>query len=220
METIVYNQTGKEVGKVTLPESLFGVKWNSDMVHQVVTSMMMDRRNPVAHAKTRGEVSGGGKKPWQQKGTGRARHGSTRSPIWVGGGTTHGPRNERNWTRKVNKKMASKALAAILSKKFKDGEMICLDSLNFQESKTKEAVSVMKSLSTVKGFETFSKKKNNAVCLAMPENSVSIKRGFNNIGSVKVLETRNLNPVELLNNKFIAFVNPEESFKILVSRLK
>lgn len=220
METKVYNQSGKEVGKATLPEAIFGAAWNSDMVHQVVTSMMSSRRNSVAHTKTRGEVSGGGKKPWQQKGTGRARHGSTRSPIWVGGGITHGPRSDKNYSRKVNKTMADKALSAILSKKFKEGEVICLDSLNLKDSKTKEAVSVMKSLSGVKGFESLSKKSKNAVCFAMPKNDASLKRGFNNVGSVSVIEVRNLNPIELLNNKYIAFVNPEESFKILESRIK
>ena len=102
MESVVYNQEGKSVGKVTLPEALFGLAWNSDMVHQVVTSMMMDKRNAVAHTKNRGEVSGGGKKPWQQKGTGRARHGSTRSPIWVGGGITHGPRKDKNYSNSMN----------------------------------------------------------------------------------------------------------------------
>jgi large subunit ribosomal protein L4 len=220
MESVIYNQTGKEVGKVTLPEVLFGVKWNADMVHQVVTSMMMNRRQPVAHAKNRGEVSGGGKKPWRQKGTGRARHGSIRSPLWVGGGVTHGPRNDKNFSRKVNKKMAALAMAAILSRKLKDGEVICLDSLNLKDSKTKEAVSVIRSLSSVKGFEALSRKPKNALCLAMPENNLSIKRGFRNIGNVKVLEARNLNAVELLNNKYVAFINPEESFKILSARIK
>ena len=180
----------------------------------------MDRRHPVAHAKTRGEVSGGGKKPWQQKGTGRARHGSTRSPIWVGGGTTHGPRKDKNYNRKINKGMAEKALVTILSKKFKEGEVICIDSIDLGESKTKQAVAVMKSLSQIKGFETLSKKSKNAVCLTMPKHTDSLKRAFNNIGSVNMMEVRNLNPVELLNNKFIAFVNPEESFKVLESRIK
>src|SRR3989344_5532102 len=117
MEATIYNQSGKETGKITLPESIFGVPWNGDMVHQVVTSMNTSVRKPVAHTKTRGEVSGGGKKPWQQKGTGRARHGSTRSPIWVGGGVAHGPRNDRDYMEKINKKAKRKAVLAILSQK-------------------------------------------------------------------------------------------------------
>src|SRR5574344_1860596 len=85
LETDVYNQTGKSIGKLSLPEQIFGLKWNADLVHQVVVAMQANARIPVAHTKTRGEVSGTGKKPWRQKGTGRARHGSKRSPIWVGG---------------------------------------------------------------------------------------------------------------------------------------
>ena len=124
METKIYNQKGKEAGKITLPEEVFGLPWNADLVHQVVTSMLGNARTPVAHTKIRGEVRGGGKKPWKQKGTGRARHGSTRSPIWVGGGVTHGPRNDKIYARKINRKMKAKALYTILSKKAKDGEIL------------------------------------------------------------------------------------------------
>ena len=110
MEQKVYNQKGEEAGKIKLPESIFGVPWNADLVHQVVVAMTSSMRHSIANTKTRGEVSGGGKKPWQQKGTGRARHGSTRSPIWVGGGIAHGPRKEKNYDRKINKKARAKAL--------------------------------------------------------------------------------------------------------------
>ena len=108
METKIYNQKGKPAGKIALPEAVFGVPWNADLVHQVVNSLRSKARTPVAHTKNRGEVRGGGKKPWQQKGIGKARHGSIRSPIWVGGGVTHGPRNDKNYDRKVNKKAKRK----------------------------------------------------------------------------------------------------------------
>jgi large subunit ribosomal protein L4 len=220
MESVVYNQKGEKAGSVTLPEAIFGAKWNSDMVHQVVTSVLMSRRNSVAHAKTRGEVSGGGKKPWRQKGTGRARHGSIRSPIWVGGGTTHGPRNDKNFNRKVNQKMLAGALRSILSKKAKENEILFVDKFDLKEVKTKNAVSIVKALSGIKGFEMIYKKKNNAICLAIPANDSKLKRSFNNLSNISVIETRNVNAVDLLNKKFAIFVNPEESLKILNARLK
>ena len=103
MKLPVYNKEGKELKQIELSEEIFGLKWNGDLVHQVIVSMLSNARETLAHTKTRAEVSGGGKKPWRQKGTGRARHGSNRSPIWVGGGITFGPRNEVNYKRKINK---------------------------------------------------------------------------------------------------------------------
>src|SRR3989344_6588515 len=163
MEATIYNQKGKETGKIQLSEKIFGLKWNADLVHQVVTSMETSLRMPVAHTKNRGDVRGGGIKPWKQKGTGRARHGSIRSPLWVGGGVTHGPNNLKNFDRKVNKKMKAKALYTILSKKFKDDEIIFVNELELSGIKTKLAKEVMDSL-----FEAASKKKTNAVLLAIP----------------------------------------------------
>src|SRR5947207_14998089 len=129
METTIYTKEGKKKGTITLPEEVFGLNWNADLVHEVLTSLATNARTPVAHTKNRGEVRGGGKKPWQQKGTGRARHGSIRSPIWVGGGVTHGPRADKNYFRKVNKKMKAKALYTLLSAKFRDGEVLFVESL-------------------------------------------------------------------------------------------
>ena len=119
METKIYNQAGSPAGTIKLSEKVFGLPWNADLVHQVVASMRSDARVNLAHTKTRGEVRGGGKKPWKQKGTGQARHGSTRSPIWVGGGVAHGPRNDKDYSRKVNKKMKAKALHRISIRNFR-----------------------------------------------------------------------------------------------------
>src|SRR3990167_5939340 len=124
MKSDVYNAQGKKAGSVELPESVFGVKWNDSLMHQVVTSMQANARPSVAHTKSRGEVRGGGKKPWRQKGTGRARHGSSRSPIWKGGGVTHGPRNEKVYTRAIPRNMRAKALFMALSRKLNDNEII------------------------------------------------------------------------------------------------
>lgn len=215
MEATVYSVSGKSAGKINLPESIFGVSWNADLVHQVATSMASSARKPVAHTKTRGEVRGGGKKPWQQKGTGRARHGSTRSPIWVGGGVAHGPRNEKNFERTVSKKMKAKALYTVLSQKLRDGEILFVDSLGLKAPKTKEAVGVLKNLSAIEGFEKLSTKKKNAALFALSGKSEAVEKSLRNIGSVEVAEARNLNPLMLLNKKFVIIENPEEAIKKL-----
>lgn len=213
METKLHNQKGEEVGKLALPKDVFGLPWNADLVHTVVVSMMSSSRDPIAHTKTRGEVSGGGKKPWQQKGTGRARHGSTRSPIWVGGGVAHGPRNDKNYDRKINKKTKSKALYTILSRKFKDGELLFVDSISFDKPKTKDAKNVVESLAKVKGFEKFSTKPKNVAIIAMDKRSVNVNKSFGNFGNISVEEFRNINPVSVLNHKYLIIVNPKETLK-------
>jgi large subunit ribosomal protein L4 len=220
MDTTVYNQKGDSVGKIKIPESVFGVKWNSDMVHQVVTSMTSSARRNTAHTKTRGEVRGGGKKPWKQKGTGQARHGSTRSPIWVGGGVAHGPRNDKNYDRKVNRKMKTKALFAILSRKLSDGEIIFIDAITMGEAKTKNAINIISNLRKIEGFDKIFNKKKNSALITLGEKDDSITRSFKNIGNVSVDEIRNINPVTLLNYKALIILNPEASLRLLESRLK
>ena len=219
MEAKIYTQGGKEAGKITLPENIFGLPWNADLVHQVVTSLMTNKRANLAHTKTRGEVSGGGKKPWRQKGTGRARHGSTRSPIWVGGGIAHGPRKDTNYERTVPRKMKMKALFTILSKKFKDGEVAFVDSLEFKLPKTKDAVKVLGSLSKVENLSKIATKKTNAALIATLKKDIAIEKSFANIGSVLVDEFRNLNPLDLMKYKYLVVLSPSEAVKLLESKL-
>lgn len=220
LETEVYNQKGKSVGKLSLPESIFGLSWNGDLVHQVVTAMQANARTPVAHTKTRGEVRGGGKKPWKQKGTGRARHGSTRSPIWKGGGVTHGPRNEKSYDQKINKKMKIKALFTVLSEKYKKGQILFVEDLSLKNVKTKDAVSIIKDLSGVSGFEKIKGGKKTNLFITTPAKSDTIKKSFANIATVEVDEIKNINPVDLLTFRYIIMSQPKESIAFLGGKIE
>ena len=219
METTVYNTKGKEAGKIELPSSVFGLGWNADLVHQVVTSMESTKRTNVAHAKGRGDVRGGGKKPWQQKGTGRARHGSIRSPIWVGGGVTHGPTKDKDFFRKVNKKMKAKALYTILSRKLKHGEILFVNDLSLRAPKTKEAKEILSSLSKISGYENLLSKKTNSAYIALDSKDLNTEKSFRNLNNMYVDEIRNLNPLNLMKYKYIVISNPEKSLAQISGKL-
>lgn len=213
MDAVMYNIKGESAGKFSAPESVFGHKWNADLVHQVIVAMQANARPNVAHTKDRGEVRGGGKKPWQQKGTGRARHGSSRSPIWKGGGITHGPRNEKSYVQKVNRSMAAKALVTILSRKYRDGEVIFLDSLDMQSPKASSGKAMLSALS--KNFEGIMKKRKNAALIALPSRNVSTIKSFRNFGNINVEEVRNLNPLSVLSAKYLVIASPKDAMVVL-----
>ena len=214
----LYNTSGKEVGTVSLPKEIFGVTFNSDLVHQVVTSMMSNARAGTADTKGRGEVRGGGRKPWKQKGTGRSRHGSTRSPIWKGGGVTHGPLAEKNYKKKINKKMRAKALYMVLGAKLAEGSILFVDSFDFKNAKTKDAAKAFMSLSKVGGFERLAGKKQTAV-VAFAEQNPTALRAIRNLPQVEVVHTKDINPVDLLSSKYLVMAEPEKSFKMLLARM-
>ncbi|MFC1730851.1 50S ribosomal protein L4 [candidate division KSB1 bacterium] len=218
METNIYNQEGKATGKVKLPEAIFGLKWNGDLVHQVVIGMQANKRTPIAHTKNRGEVSGGGKKPWRQKGTGRARHGSSRSPIWRGGGITFGPRNDKDYSKKINKKMKTKALYVALSQKLRDGEILFVDTISLSAPKTSGAKNVLTALSSVDGFNTLVSKKNNSALVALNEKDSVVEKSFDNMGNIEVDEVRNLNTLDVLTYKYIIITKPEEAVAFFGSK--
>ena len=220
MKADVYNAQGKKSGSVELPESVFGVAWSDSLMHQVVTSMQANARQVTAHTKGRGEVRGGGKKPWQQKGTGRARHGSIRSPIWKGGGVTHGPRAEKVYARGIPQKMRAKALFMALSRKLKDGEIAFVDSLGITEPKTATAKKILISLSSVPSLKRLATKKTNAALIAISEPKDAIKKSFSNIGSVACVEVRNLNPVSVLGATYLIIENPEAAVAIIIKRTR
>src|SRR3989344_2199650 len=187
MQATVYNQEGKEAGTVQLPEKVFGAKWNSDLVHQVVVSMQANARTHYAHVKMRGQVAGGGKKPWQQKGTGRARHGSIRSPLWPGGGRTHGPNKEKVYSLSIPQRMRQAAMFSIFSKRLSEGEIKVVDSLGVTEPKTKLLRDVLKVLSP----------RQNALIIVAPENK-AVFAASGNMEKVKVTDPRALNVYDLL----------------------
>ncbi len=223
MEATIYNQKGTSAGTIALPEKLFAAKWNADLVHQVAEAMMSNSRAGTAHTKNRAEVRGGGKKPWKQKGTGRARHGSTRSPIWRGGGITHGPRAEKNYKKSVTKKMKAVAFASALSAKYKAGRIIFVDSLVQDKIKTKTANSVMTALGKVKGFEYLVKtgKTNKAVAvLAMAGRDEKSYKSFRNLPQLDLETVSNLNVLDILNRRYLIIENPTETIKVLEARLK
>jgi len=215
----VYSTKGTKTGSIDLPESVFGVKWNEVLMYQVLTAMQANARTPVAHAKDRAQVRGGGKKPWQQKGTGRSRHGSIRSPLWKGGGVTHGPLKDKDYSQKINKKVRSKALAIALSQKLRDGKILFVDTLSFAAPKAADARVVLSALGTILGFEEVATRRNNAALLALSARDTNTIKSFSNFGNVEVDEVRNLNPVDVLKYKYLIITNPKESVATLAARM-
>lgn len=217
-EAVIYGMNGAQAGTIALPAELFAAKWNGDLVHQVVIGMQANARPTVANTKFRGEVRGGGIKPWKQKGTGRARHGSRRSPIWAGGGISHGPRSERDYTVKINRKQRAAALASLLSRKLRDGEVIFVDKLAFAAPKTAEAKAFVLSLAKGSGNDTLATKRQNAAVIALSGKDANAEKSFRNMGSMETVEVRNLNPVDLVTKKFLVIENPAASFATLSAR--
>tara|TARA_B100001939_G_scaffold343423_1_gene356111 strand:- start:1274 stop:1954 length:681 start_codon:yes stop_codon:yes gene_type:complete len=219
MDAKVYSKDGKESGSVTLPEAVFGVAWNPDLVHEVVTGMQSNSRAGTAHTKDRSEVRGGGKKPWRQKGTGRARHGSRRSPIWTGGGVTFGPRSEKDYSVKINKKVKSKALASVLSKKLADQEVIFVDSLKMETPKTKDAKAVVSAIAKGAGQDSLATKRKNAAVVVLAERSLATEKSFRNFGNIEVVQAKDVNPVDLLTYKYVVVADAPSSVEVLEKRV-
>lgn len=217
IQSKIYDQKGGEVGTIDLPAKVFGAKWRSDLVHQVVQSMRSNKRAGTADTKDRGEVRGGGRKPWKQKGTGQARHGSSRSPIWVGGGVTHGPLAEKNYKRKISKTMRAQALFSVLSKKLKDGEILFVDSLEMSKINTKGGVDTMNNLTKAGNLKN-TKTKKPKILMALYNRNEKTEKSFRNISTLDMVFLKNINPSDVLNYKYLLIENPTESVKFLESR--
>jgi len=197
-----YDTNGKEVGQTRLPSEIFDVKVNSDLIHQVVTSQMANKRTVIAHTKDRAQVRGGGKKPWRQKGTGRARHGSRRSPLWKGGGVTFGPTKVRNFEKKINKKMKRKAILMVLSAKVKNDLLLILEKLSLEKPKTKLMAEVLGKL-PFKG----------SALIVLPQLEKDIIRAARNIPDAATIEARNLNALDILSFKYL--IMPKDAIKVI-----
>lgn len=204
----LYNQEGKEVDQIELDASLFDVKISPALVHEAVVAQTANSREAIAHTKDKSEVAGTGKKPWKQKGTGRARHGSRRSPIWIGGGITFGPRNDRNFSLKMNKKARRKALAMVLSDKVNTGHLIAVEQLTVADGKTKHLSTLLKNL-PVAGEKT--------LILVEPSNRET-SAAARNIPHVQTLPIHALNVVDLLKKPHILI--SKEGIEILTQLFK
>lgn len=181
----VYNIEGSQVGEIELNDSVFGVEVNEHLVHMAVVAHLAAKRQGTQSAKTRSEVSGGGKKPWRQKGTGHARQGSTRAPQWTGGGVVFAPK-PRDYTMKINKKEKRLALKSALTSRVNGNKLIVLDSLNLDEVKTKKFKAVMDNLKVSKALVVMDQKNDNVILSAR------------NIPSVKTALTSTINVYDIL----------------------
>jgi len=197
MKVKLYNQNKEEIGKVELPPEVFAVEVNSDLIHQVVLSQRSNRRQGTAQAKIRSEVRGGGRKPWRQKGTGRARHGSTRSPLWRGGGVTFGPRTDKNYKKIIPLKMKRKALLMVLSAKAKEGMILVIDKLKFDSPadgpKTKKMSIVLNKLFLKEG----------SGILVLSKMNKNLILSIRNIPKTMSIQAKDLNALDLLNYKYV-----------------
>jgi len=191
------------MGETELPKEIFEVALNSDLVHQVVLSQISNRRRKIAKTKDRSEVRGGGRKPWRQKGTGRARHGSIRSPIWKGGGVTFGPTTEKVFKKIIPKKMRKKALFMVLSVKAKENFIFILDKLEIKNSKTKSMIEILNKLFLKKG----------SGLVVLPKIDKNLILASRNISKVNAIQAKDLNVLDLLNYKYL--VMPKEAIEVI-----
>jgi len=196
MKTSVYNLKNEAIGEIDLPDTIFSAPSRPALVAQVLLAQQANKRRPWAHAKGRSEVRGGGRKPWRQKGTGRARHGSIRSPLWVGGGKSHGPQKERDYTQKINKKMNRTAIVSVLADRFRGGAMKVIEGLRPEQPKTKMLAAILRTLTA-----SSAKVKKFDVLLVASEQEKGIFRAAANLPKVKAVHPSGLNVYDLLNHK-------------------
>lgn len=202
----VYNVSGEKTRDLEIHDAIFGLPLKKEVVHQVYVAMQANARQSWADTKDRGEVRGGGKKPWKQKGTGRARHGSIRSPIWSGGGITFGPLSVRNYTQKINKKVKKQAVQMCLSDKVRDGKLYALESLDVG-AQTKDVAAM---------YLTLPGSGRKTLVLVDGINS-NLLRTTRNIKQIDVLQARDVSVIDLMHHQYI--IVDEQAIAVLVNRL-
>ena len=194
MQIKVYNQAVETVKDLDVSEKVFGLKPNNELLHQAVTAQRANQRQVLAHTKDRSEVAGSGKKPWKQKGTGRARAGSRRSPIWIGGGVTFGPTKDRNFKLKINQKMRQKAMFMALSDKLANNSLVVLDELLAEEYKTKKFNELLSAIE-----DKILKNKRRNILVVNDAKDEKVRYSLRNLSGVKIINLENINLLDLLN---------------------
>lgn len=207
MKFSVHNLKGEKTKEIELPEDIFGLKPNDALLHQIYVSQYANQRQVLAHTKDRSERAGSGKKPWKQKGTGRARVGSVRTPIWRKGGVVFGPTKNRNFKKDIPKKMNKKALAIALSGKAKDKELFLVESLKMSAVKTKMMKEALEKL-----------KINRSGLIAFSKDEKPAMRASRNLPKIDNIDVINLNVFDILNHKYL--VLSEEGVRILEQKYK
>ena len=211
MKIKVYNQAAEPLRELDLAAQVFGLKPNNELIHQALIAQRANMRQVLAHAKDRSEVAGSGKKPWKQKGTGRARVGSRRSPLWTGGGVTFGPSKDRNFKQKINQKMKQKAIFMALSDKFTNHSLLVLDKLDWQEYKTKDFAAMLTALE-----EKVLKNERRNILVVNDKKEDKTRYSARNLSGTKIINLENINLLDLLNYKNLLLT--EGAVKILEKR--
>lgn len=202
MNIPVYNAEGKEVEQLQVADGVFGVDVKEHIVAEAMHAQRAAGRDAIAHAQERSEVRGGGRKPWRQKGTGRARAGSTRSPLWKGGGVTFGPRNTRNFSVKINRKVKKAALKMVLSDKVQSGQLVVVDQLP-SDGKTKGMAALRKALPGG----------GRKALVALASKDDNVMRALSNVPKTSTIAAQNVNVLDLLNNQYL--LTTKEGVKVM-----
>lgn len=206
LKTPLYSINGEKKGDIELPESVFGMASNDTLLHQIYVAISANLRSPIAHTKDRGERAGSGKKPWKQKGTGRARAGAVRSPLWRKGGVTFGPTKDRNFSKETNRKMRQKALCVALSEKLRSEKIRVVETFAFETRKTKDFATLLEKLGTRPG----------KALLGFSGSERDIEKMSRNIDKTTNVLSENMSAYDLLNHEYL--VVTKETVEMFAAR--